>query len=62
MQKKNAWQSFDFLTFHLSLSLHLFPLIQGTEQPIICLMLIFWFPHSAAVADQHLMGQAVSES
>lgn len=40
---------------------HLFGLMQGTEQAIICQELIFWFPHSATVADQHLMGRAESE-
>ena len=34
--------------------------MQGTEQAIICQELIFWFPHAATVADQHLMGRAVA--
>lgn len=40
---------------------HHFGLMQGTEQAIICPELIFWFPHSATVADQHLMGRAELE-
>lgn len=29
---------------------------------LICQKLIFWFPQSATVADQHLMGEAASEA
>lgn len=53
--KETSGNSLSF-SLAFSLPLNLFRLMEGTEQAIICQELIFWFPHSATVADQHLTG------